>query len=474
MWILLVLFFSSAKDVAPVKQDKPLPQGVSLTPELVVKRSIEHFPSVIQSLMNVEKAEGALMAFEGAFDGKIKGEYDSRIDGYYDGRGGKAQISQPFQTLDAEIYGGWRVSRGEYPSYEGKAETLEDGETFFGASLSLLRGAYMNLRRFKVQNAEEDLKQQQILQKQVELQVQTQALRAYWLWMVSGHELKVYEDLLSLAEQRASQINKRIKAGDLAAIYGVENRQYIQKRAADKRRAMMKWQEASLYLSLFYRDEGGKLIMPVSTQLPAYSMKRRGMGGSFEVMSQRAMEVNPDLKVILSKMEQARNKVRLGWNDILPTLNARFERTEDRGTVNDVTLGGVENRIQLQLEVPIRYRKGIGKRQEGNMELRILETKKNFTIQKMEVALRSLMMKRKLTDEVIDITKDQIDMAKKLTAAERTKFRQGDSDLILVNIREESLGEARIKNLQSYLKYQYIEADIKLMTMTRLNESTSQ
>ena len=38
---------------------------------------------------------------------------------------------------------------------------------------------------------------------------------------------------------------------------------------------------------------------------------------------------------------------------------------------------------------------------------------------------------------------------------------QGASDLILVNIREENLAEAQIRNLSSLLKYHFIDAEVK-------------
>ncbi|MEO0336551.1 MAG: TolC family protein, partial [Pseudomonadota bacterium] len=432
-WLIIAVFY-----LAPMS-------SWALTQEEVVSSSLKHFPQVIQSMQSLEQATQEARAARGAFDGKIKFDADARTEGYYDGDAYKATIEKPIPFFNSKIYGGKRQSYGDFPVYEGKSVTLDNGELFAGASVSLLRNAMIDENRYEIRNRDQLEIQAKEKLRMSQIEVQTAALKAYWTWFIKGQELRVFEDILGLAQKRARQIARRIKAGDLARIYETENNQYIRKREAQLNQSQIDFQKASYYLSLFYRDKDGRPIVMNKESVPMLKNKTLQPGINQSQVFDRALGENIDLKILDSQRQQAQLDVRLGTNEILPKVDVNFEWSQDQTATAQPVLQE-ENRIMLKLEVPFQYRKGLGKRNAGKAKLEQIKTKTQWVKEKLSVSVNTMVMQLAAMADIYRLTLDQVNLSKKLAKAERRKFSQGASDLILVNIREENMADAQIKN----------------------------
>lgn len=449
MKLLIILFLFSLPTSA-----------LALTQEDVVSSSLKHFPKVIESFQQLEMEKHKTKSLRGTFDGSIKGESDARTSGFYDGDIYKLSLEKPMPFLNSKVYGGVRQGFGEFPVYEGKSETLDRGEQFFGVSMSLLRNSLIDMNRYNIRYQEQNQKQSEININSVKLNVQTMALKAYWAWYVKGHELNVYKDILDIAEVRMKQIKRRIRAGDLARIYATENNQYILARKAQLTQINMEFKEASFYLSLFYRDKKGLPIEPTNQNVLQLHGKPLSTVSNYIKIYQKAVDSNLDLKKLSSKEKQANLDVDLGTNQLLPKLDLKYEWSEDRGMGSN-TLAGDENRVMLTLEIPFQFRKGQGKRRLGKVKIQNIQLKRRWTREKIKVKVKSLMTKINSFADIYSMTTEQVSLAEKLAKAERRKFSQGASDLILVNLREEKLAEVQVKNLSSLLKYHILDADLR-------------
>ncbi len=436
------------------------PSVWALTPQEVVSSSLKHYPMVIEAVQQLEVQTNQVTEAKGAFDGKVKGEMNSRVDGFYGGDAYKLGVEKPIPYFNSKIYGGRRQSYGDFPSYEGKLETLNEGENFAGISISLLRNSLIDMNRYNLRYRQQDRQQAQVGLDLVKLNVQTMALKAYWAWLVKGHELKVYTNILELATARAGNIDRRIKVGDLARIYAAENNQYIVKRKAQVEAMNLEFQQASFYLSLFHRNADGKPIPLSSQSLPALDNQKLIARSDIDGIYQRALTANLDLKILDAKEKQAELDIQLGTNEMLPQVDLNYEWSQDRG-VGSSTLSQNENRVMLNVEIPIQYRKGAGKRRAGKAKLEQVKVKSQFTKEKVRVEVQSLVAKINAFAEIFNLTSEQVELSNKLADAERKKFFRGASDLILVNIREENLAEAQVKNLEALLKYHFVDADLR-------------
>ena len=368
-----------------------------VTQEDVVRSSLQNVPKVLEAVQKIEEQANKTQSALGAFDAKIKGDVDSRTTGFYSGDSYKVQAVKPLQFFNSKVYGGHRLSRGTFPDYEGKTVTLSEGETFIGFSVSFLRDSFIDINRHNLWLKQQNEVQAQINLDRVKINVQTMALQSYWTWLVKGYELKVYENILKLAQVRAKQISKRIRAGDLARIYEVENNQYIKKRQADVVRSRVDFQQASYFLSLFYRDFNGVPKTLSQKDLPDLKGVKLPLMTDQSRIYERAVSANLNLKTLNSKRKQAELDLRLGKNATLPKLDFNFEWNQDLGvpteatTVTPATLIGDENRLTLNVEFPLQFRKGLGKIRAGKAKVSQIKFKEKWTREKLKVKVQSLM-----------------------------------------------------------------------------------
>jgi outer membrane protein TolC len=446
-----------------------------LTEKAVLNSALKHHPLVIESLRTLDTENNLLKASRGAFDAKVKGEYDNYTQGFYDGERYKAKAIKPFPFLNTEIYGGYKQSFNDFPGYEGKFETLSDGEGFVGISLSLLRDSLIDLDRFRVRVAQQKVLQADAGLLQQRLFVQNLTQRAYWSWAIRKQELEVYKDLLKIANDRVQGLQKRIRAGDLAKIYAVENQKYIFQRQALLEKGRQDFALASFALSLFFRNDEGEPINIVPWNIPnVFDYKDKLLSEKIAAQTEQqrllnmAMARNPELQIIASKITEKDAKRELGRNDLLPRLDLKTEwaqgQGEGCGTSSCESLRGQEGRIMLNLEVPIEYNKGLGKMRAAKNEIQGLKAKLQFSKEKLRVKFKAMSQKIITTEKLIQLTKDQIELSERLAEAEQQKFKRGASDLILVNLREQDLAEVRFKNLEYILKWHYLNADLNLFT----------
>lgn len=443
--------------------------AMALAPEQVVKSSLQHFPLVIESMQELEVQKNTLKNKWGSFDGKIKAEAKTRTSGYYNGDLYKLQVEKPLPYFNSKIYGGHRQSYGDFPVYEGNYQTLGQGENFAGVSVSLLRNSLIGMNRYNIRMQKQALQQAEVNLTNIKLNVQTMALKAYWTWFTKGHELKVYKNILQLAESRIEKINRRVKVGDLAKIYSVENQQYILDRQSMVAKAELEFQQACYYLSLFHRSEQGQPQSITLSDLP--DLKNETLQGPNNPMAieSRALESNLDLKILESKKQQARLDVKMGFNDLLPKLDVKYEWSHDRGA-GPSNLAQEDNKIMLNLEIPFQYRQGLGKKRAGQAKVEQVKVKQQWTKDKLRVDVKTLITKLNAYANIFNISSKQVKISEKMAEAERTKFARGASDLILVNIREEYLAQVQIKNLAAYLQYHFIDADLKNIQVHLLQE----
>lgn len=436
----------------------------ALSPKDVVASSLKHYPQVIEALLNVQEKDGDLRDAEGAFDARLRGGVDAKTQGFYDGDYYTGQIEKAFPFLNSKVYGGYRNSFGDFPVYEGKYDSSTQGQTFAGVSFSLLRNSLIDINRYKVRISEQNKVLSEVQLARVKIAVQTLSLQTYWTWVVKAYELKVYQEILGLAQERMKQISRRIDMGDLARIFQQENNQYIQRRQARVLQGQLDFQKAAYYLSLFYRDTQGQMIPLSQAHLPDLKNQKLERIPSYVEVLKVARDLNLDLKTLSSQVKQAEAEINMGFNEILPRLDVSFEVAENRGLGANRTSQD-EARLMLNVEIPIQYNRGLGRRQAGRSQLAQAKTRQGFVREKIKTESQTLTMKVNTFAEIYDVTKNEVDLARTLAKAEMRKFQRGASDLILVNIREENLAEAQINNLKSLLSYQLNFAEIRRLKM---------
>lgn len=462
---LFVLFFFIINSTLAVEEES----SEELTLQMVLTSSMHHYPMILESLKNVEAAKMKVKAALGAFDLKLKAESDTRPQGYYDGASTDIVLEKPLPYINSKIYMGHKSSEGEFPSYEGKVNTLDGGETRAGLSFSLWQDRDIDSRRLKVRLKTLNLSNKELKALEVQIKVKQSASKAYWEWVASGNAYKVHENLLKIALKRDKGLRERISKGDLAKIYQTENQQYIVKRKTKVIASFLKYQESTLSLSLFLRDKEGRPLLASDKLLPSKMYGEvKILQTQMEQLQKLALKNGPNLLHLDNTIKMLELEEQFGENKLKPRLDFSLEVSRDSGNGAE-SLQGTENRALLKFEIPIERNLGTGELRAARLKKEGLILKKRLTVEKMQIDTQKLLYRINAAVDKINNTDQEVQFASTLQKAEIQKFDSGASDFFVVNLREQNTADAKIKNIKAHLSYRLSLADYQAITLAFLN-----
>jgi len=461
---------ASAQDIEPL--DEPLDVALKtgpLLPEEVLRSSALTFPSILEAFEREAAARSDQLAADGAFDLMLKGEYYDRLTGFYSGGFGKVEARQPLQPYGAEVFGSYRVSNGDFPIYENYNFTNNLGEVKVGALFSLLRNRDIDSRRFALEDTRLAASQARLDVMLVQLNVQHEALRAYWRWIAAGEEIRVFEELLEIAEARQIGLTREINEGARARIALTENEQNLLRRRTLLEQARRDFLTASNSLGFYLRGSDGQMVVPTREMLPDVS--RMKAVPQPEVLAAtpvgEVIQGRPELQTFRLALERAKNKVALRRNDLQPSLDASVELSRDFGQIGPggPSFDSTDTVVGVTFSVPLQRRTARGAVQRAEAELRETELRQRRIADQITTDVSNILANLGAALKLADLADAEVKQANQMVQAERTRFRLGAGEFFLVNAREETAANARISAIRAQLAGRLAEASYNAATM---------
>lgn len=417
-----------------------------------VRRS---YPPLLAAFQEITQADAEVLAAKGKFDLKLKGRGENNAFGYYENRVGEVGAEQPISWGGIDLFGGWRIGDGKFPVYEGKYETRSGGEYKVGARVPLIQDHGIDTRRA-------DLKKSRIGQQTAELSVEQQrlaimnsAIQRYWLWVAAGNRLMLARNVLDIAQNRQTLLETSANAGQIPAIDAVDNRKAILQRQGQVIEATRALQAAALDLSLFYRDAAGQPIIPTVDQLPKNVMRSPVTSpDDINASLALALQKRPDAQRISTQLAAAEVDLKLAKNQKLPELDLITTYTTERGDSADVRRGPTEFRAGINFNMPLQRRTAEGKIRATESKIAALKQKEQYARDSIREEVQDAISALTTVLQRVDIAQQELDVAKQLEAAERTKFDFGEGTLFLLNLREQATLEAAVKNVTALADHQ--------------------
>ncbi|WP_244982816.1 TolC family protein [Croceicoccus marinus] len=457
----------AAPDVAaPIPQaDVPTDaqQAGPLTIDELLRRSARTAPQIIEALARIRQAQGTALRAEGAFDTVFDVEGRSRVTGYYGGTVVDGEVNQPFTTNGGYAYGGYRVSRGDFPIYEDKAFTNELGELKIGALYSLLRDRLIDERRAQRSIAARGIDIARFEAEAAAIGVQSRAIEAYQDWVAAGLRLRAYRELLGLAQDRTGGIDRQVALGAQPRILRTENEQNLVRRRARVIESEQAFQAAAVRLSLFYRDLDGNPITPGADRLPqdAEALALLSVDPAFR-LTQR-----PELQSLLAQIDQSVLSLALAENAMKPRFDLLGEVAKDIG---DRGLGGpsrspLETIVGFRFSVPLQNRAARGRVLEQEAKLDELAIQQQFLRDRIENEVETMRIALEGAQQLVETAQQEYELALELAQAERRRFQLGSSNFFLVNQREETATDAQIQLIAAKARIAAAQADLAAATV---------
>ncbi|KZE08660.1 MULTISPECIES: TolC family protein [Sphingomonas] len=444
------------------------PAAAPLTLDEVLRSSARAAPQIIEALAKIRSAEGRALTAEGAFDTVFEAEGKSRALGYYDGTVVSGRATRPMGDNGGYLYGNYRVTRGDFPVYEDEFYTNRLGEVKVGALYSLMRDRLVDERRTRRTLAGGDIDIARFEREATAIGVQRRAVDAYQNWVAAGQRLRAYRDLLDLSERRRGGIARQIELGARPDILLTENDQNLVRRRGLVVKAEGDFQAAANALSLYYRDAAGNPLLVGAERLPGDSnalVGPRVVAPVGDVAQRR-----PDLQVLLTRVDQGLAKLALAENDLRPRLDLRGEVGKDIGPPG---LGGssrtpLEAAVGFRFSIPLQNRAARGKVSEAEAEIDALNARGRFVRDQIAVEVEGILIGVGAAERLAAVAEQERALAERLADAERRRFELGSSDFFLVNQREETANDARVRLIDAQARIAAARAELAAATADRV------
>lgn len=404
-----------------------------------------HFPLLLAAREELLVADARLLSAEGGFDTQLRGTALSELDGFYQSDRVDFGVTQPLVPGGAELSAGYRLGRGDFAVYDGKEKTDSGGEYRLGLLLPLLQNRAIDQRRVSVWKARlaRDRAEPELVQ--AEIAITRDAAFAFWRWVAAGRRREIAQGLLDLAQDRMAQINLQVDEGKLAEIDRTENQRLIVDRQATLVRAERSLQQAAIALSLYWRDSKGQPAVPPDEALPyEFPVPLDIDGVALPGDEALAYARRPELAALAIEQEELRLEQDLAQNSMLPRLDLELRASQDvGGTVNDPDdKGPFEFGLYLDFDVPVQRSRARGQVRLLQSRLIQLEQEVQFARDRIGAQVRDSRSALVQSWGRIAQARENVALAVELADAENFKFREGGSDLLRVNLREQQAAVA--------------------------------
>lgn len=450
-WLQSLLSAAMFAGIALFSTECPARHSLSL--EEVLQSIDKSYPQVVAARFRIGKAQGDYLSSLGQFDPRLHSDVRSQPVGGYINHSMDNQIVIPTLMNGIQFFGGYRIGRGDWPSYYQNFLTNSGGEYHAGLSLPLLRNRQIDRERTAILTQAETIKLNYQDAEAIRIQVYHESIRAYWEWVRAGFQLKTLEKLQKLAETRQEAIVKQAQAGDMATLSISENQQIILQRQQLINQAEMKLQQAAVDLSLYYRNHKGKPKIADKSELPRTLTRTKADMTKMKTNHIAAIKTHPALKKLSVYSNILQLKKNLAANELLPNLDARTYAFKEFGRGGDPLLLQQALMAGLVFKFPILQREAKGKLISTQSELQSVTTERRFLFEKLKNEFKNLLIAAEIFQKQTQLLLEEIELAQEVERGENKKFYAGDSTLFLVNQREQTTAQVELNLIDARVNH---------------------
>lgn len=446
----------------------PVEEGPARKPPLslheVLQSVDETHPKLEEADRKVEAADGKRLGASGAWDPTLKLGLRWAPVGFYQTGMVDATVSQATPLYGLGVFAGYRYGWGNFPVYKGDKETLTGGELRAGAELPLWKDGPIDERRADVSKAKLRQRQADCDRDAARLELRNKAAKAYWNWVAAGQDVRIQETLLAVATTRGKGLVGQAEAGARPEIIVVDNDRLILDRKTKLVSSRQIFESARVALSLFYRDPQQTPILVDPQRLPNLPPEMHPEQLEPEASAERhAQENRPELCSLRLERDVANVDRRLAKNQRGPKLNVQAFVAKDIGQ-GAPELEPVEFGAGVVFEMPLALRKARGEYRAANAEVGRLDAQVRGLTDFVTAEVRAARVTLEAAQKQVELARLQVKAARTLAQAEREKFDEGASDLVIVNLRELASAEAERLEVKALSEYQKAVADYRTAT----------
>lgn len=406
----------------------------------------ENHPVSKQANLLIQSGYAGILSARGNFDPRIyytidQKQFDNKH--YWTLQNGGLKIPTP---MGLEICTGVEQSFGSFLNNE--SITSANGLIYTQFSMPLLQGLLIDERRYAVKQAKLYLDLTLLEQKNLLNELFSKAAKAYWEWVQAYYKTSVQREAVQLAKQRLEAVKQAALFGDNAAIDTLEAGIQYQERSVTLQQQEMDFYSKTLMLSVFIWNKDNEPLQLSANTIPPKNedLPKSVVSDSILKKIDSLVAWHPNLLAYQNKTSQLGLDLRFKQDKLKPVLNVKFNPLFEIGNYNASIFYGVNSyKWGLEFQFPVFLRK-----ERGDIEL--------AKIKLADLNLELQNNKAIITNGIIASFNEYVNSEKQalqyetivahyyqLLLAEKTLFEIGESSVFMVNNRELSYINAKIK-----------------------------
>lgn len=411
---------------------------------------MKNHPLIQQAENLKEMGDFAVMAAKGNFDPEL---FSKNKQKYYDQKN-YYQYSESGVSLATRtgitIQGGYDWTAGEFLNNESSLPNA--GLWYAGVSVPVLQGLFIDDRRASLQKAFVDRRAFENEAQLLLIDILLEGSNYYWHFAKFHYQKKVIDEAIELAENNLEYNIKSFEQGDQPAIDTLEASIQLQNLRIQNQQLEVDLANSKLNLFTFLWGENQPLA---ESDLKATAINNISQN---KIDSLRAslpifIQEHPAIRESEYKIQKLQIDNRLKKEKLKPKLNLEYNLLQDpAGNISEIQ--NLDNyNWGLTFSMPLLLRQPRG-------ELRMNEIKlenTNFELQQKQLSIRNKARQYENTFENIaqqlKTYQNIVIQYESLLTAELRKFEIGESSIFLINYRQMSLVNARMKYIELQAKY---------------------
>jgi len=462
-WICLLATGSTLQaNVLPIEEDTLKP---SLSIDELYQQILLNHPIARQAFLLTEEARQQLRMARGFFDPKISSQFDRKEfkdTEYYQVWDSKLKIPTRFVGID--LIGGFERNTGEYLSEQLDTDS-GNGLAYGGLSIPIGQGLIIDERRTVLRKAQifQDIAEAE--QVKVLNKLFLQVAKDYWQWYFYHNQYLLLQEGYNLAEFRFKAVKVEVEQGAAAAIDSVEAKITMQQREIDLKTAEIQLTNSRLILSNHLWGENEEPLELEDNVTPPQNAFQNLSAENLRELQEYALENHPELLKVRFKLDQLDFDRRLAAEMLKPTLNLKYNFLAQTvsGSNNDFDAPFFQNNYKFGIDFsfPLFLRKERGKLAMTNIKIENTSLERTNLERVIINEIIAVYNEVRNLVELLEMQEDMVSNYERLVAGEKQKFRNGDSSLFLVNVREGKLIESRVKLFSMRHKYAKSLAELR-------------
>lgn len=406
---------------------------------LFVDAILAHHPVARQAQLIADQARSELRAAWGAFDPTITATWDRKTFGgtaYYNYVDAAMKIPLP---IGADVTLAFDRTLGRYVNPDRR--TAEDGLFSAGISIPLGQRIVTDERRAALQQARAARDLGEAERTAVLNKLLYSAAKDYGLWYEAWRRRAIAAEGEALAEFRLQAVRRRVANGESAPIDTIEAQLELQRRQVTRYESEAAWYVATLTITAYCWDAQGAPqalpagATPVLAAIEATTVDSLRIAALLETATRR----HPELLKVQAKVRQAEAQRLLALQGVLPLAEAKIEGLSERGLGGALEAGvRADNDFKsaVLLKTPLLFLKESGKLGAASQKLDFQRLEGDRVERAVEVDTRAAMFDLVTLGRILERQRSSVRQARLLREAEQVRFDNGESTLLILNLRE--------------------------------------